>query len=453
MLAILTTHPIQYQVPLWRALALDGRVPFEVWYLCDHAVRATHDPEVGKSFAWELGQGSLEGYAHRFLKINKRWSLHPSEFFGIRLRESLVPLLREKGVTALWIQGWQKYAYWQAVVQAKRAGVEVWLRGETNDLAPEGPALKRWAKRARMRWLFSRVDRFLCIGTANRRFYRKHGVPESKLFSAPYCVDNARFAAQAAALRPSRVALRREWNIPENAFVVLFCGKFIPKKRPMDVVEAARLLVRETGGVEALANSEPSHQSPTPSHRGLRPHLLFVGSGELGSQLRAATNVVFDADAVSPSDSGLPDHQSPLTSHETPHRRPQASFAGFLNQTEISKAYVAADVLVLPSDHGETWGLVVNEAMASGLPCIVSDAVGCGEDLVAPVNPRAVFRFGDLKALATAIADQIAVTDRSGLRDRVIGRVEEFSFGRSVTSVAELIGCKSTAISTVASQL
>ena len=75
---------------------------------------------------------------------------------------------------------------------------------------------------------------------------------------------------------------------------------------------------------------------------------------------------------------------------------PTASFVGFLNQSEISRAYVAADCLVLPSDANETWGLVVNEAMASGLPCIVSNACGCAEDLVEPIRPDLCYPVGDI---------------------------------------------------------
>lgn len=404
MLVILTTHPIQYQVPLWQALARDGRVKFEVWFLCDHAVRATHDPEFGRTFAWELGQGSLEGYPHRFLEINERWSLHPSDFFGIRLRGSVGPLFRELGVTALWIQGWQKYAYWQAVFQAKRAGVEVWLRGETNDLAPSGGVLKGWLKNVRLRQLFSRVDRFLCIGTANRRFYLKHGAPEAKLCSAPYCVDNARFATQAAALRDERSRLRRDWGIADGAFCVLFCGKFIPKKRPGDVVAAATCMM--------TISSDPKSV-----------HLLFVGSGELGTELRRGCRVVFDADGTKSSGAAAAD------------RRPPASFAGFLNQNEISRAYVAADVLVLPSDHGETWGLVVNEAMASGLPCIVSDAVGCGEDLVLAVDPARRFPLGDITALAGALQ----LLARTGQRTTGLSEVvNRNAFSATIRTCVEL---------------
>ena len=81
-----------------------------------------------------------------------------------------------------------------------------------------------------------------------------------------------------------------------------------------------------------------------------------------------------------------------------------ASFAGFLNQTEVSKAYVAADCLVLPSDYRETWGLVVNEGMASGLTCVVSDACGCAEDLVAPLSSSLRFRLGDHASLVNALS-------------------------------------------------
>jgi glycosyltransferase involved in cell wall biosynthesis len=407
VLAILTTHPIQYQVPLWQALARDGRVPFEVWYLCDHAVRATADPEFGRTFAWDLGQGSLDGYPHRFLRTNPRRSLRPADFFGLRLQEPLAPLFREKNVSALWIQGWQKLAYWQAVAQAKSAGVEVWLRGETNDLAPPGGGLRRWLKRTRLRWLFSRVDRFLCIGTANQRFYAQHGVSAARMFAAPYGVDHARFAVQASALRSRRAEIRAQWGIAADAFCVLYCGKFIPKKRPFDLVEAAALLGAESSGSSPI-------------------HLLFVGSGELGGELRARCNVVFDADAPGTCAAGAADAG-----------RPRATFAGFLNQVEISRAYVAADVLVLASDHGETWGLVVNEAMASGVPCVVSDAAGCGEDLVAPLDSAARFPLGDLRALAAALRRMRANAPSSSALARVVGRHDYAVTVQTVAALAD----------------
>lgn len=367
MLAILTTHPIQYQVPLWQALARDGRVPFEVWYLTDHGTRATHDREFGKTFAWDLD--TLSGYPHRFLDVATGAS--PASFLKCRLREPLRQRLRSSVARALWVQGWQVAAYWQAVWEARAAGVDVWLRGESNDLAPV-PPLKHVVKRLLLGQFFRRVDQFLYIGSANRRLYRQYGVGDDRLHSAPYAVDNERFGQQAASLEESRRAIRQQWHIADDAFCVLFCGKFIPKKRPLDLVAAAGLLV----GSGRLPNAQ----------------LLFVGSGEMGAQLRASCDVVFDVDAsgaVQPP-SACPD-------------RPKASFVGFLNQKDISMAYVAADCLVLPSDYGETWGLVVNEALASGLPCVVSDACGCAEDLMTLADVRVRFKFHDPEDLADAL--------------------------------------------------
>jgi glycosyltransferase involved in cell wall biosynthesis len=400
MLVTITTHPIQYQVPLWQALARDGRVPFEVWYLTHHAVNTSHDVEFGKAFAWDLDM--LAGYPHRLLKV--ALGATPTTFMRCRIVEPLEPMLHAVGARAVWIQGWQVLAYWQAVLAAKRAGCEVWLRGESNDLAVV-PWWKRKIKRMVLGQLFRRVDRFLCIGTANRRLYQRFGIPDTRLGYAPYAVDNDRFSAQAAALRPQRAAIRARWGIGDDTLVAMFCGKFIAKKRPQDLVAAARRM----------------------GEAGSRLHLLFVGSGELGNELRRSCRVVFDTDG---------DIAGSGTTNE---ERPPASFAGFLNQTEISEAYVAADCLVLPSDSGETWGLVVNEAMASGLPCIISDHCGCAEDLGA-IAPNLVFPFADVSALADRIGHLGSRQPRATVGPESLA---EFSFDRSVQSICAASSCSS----------
>jgi glycosyltransferase involved in cell wall biosynthesis len=234
-------------------------------------------------------------------------------------------------------------------------------------------------------YLFARVDRFLAIGTANARLYGRFGVPDSRVHPAPYAADNNRFATQAAALRPQRSTLRRQWGILDDAFCVMFCGKFIAKKRPLDLVRAAELLARQMPQTKI--------------------HLLFVGSGELGDALRASCDVVFDAETNKPV---------------TGRGNIKASFAGFLNQTKISRAYVAADCLVLPSDTGETWGVVVNEALASGLPAIVSDACGSAENLAAAAGARFVYPCGDIAALAQALATLKARPLPDELRQRFL---------------------------------
>ena len=156
-----------------------------------------------------------------------------------------------------------------------------------------------------------------------------------------------------------------------------------------------RLIAVVLGASSGHARAVKAAQLLLKAHPNLKIHLLFAGSGELGAELRAAIDVVFDSDASQRSEvrdqkSAIRDQESAsdakrnLTSDLRPltsDTKPAASFTGFLNQTEISRAYVAADCLVLPSDYDETWGLVVNEAMASGLPCIISDRCGCAPDL------------------------------------------------------------------------
>jgi len=410
MLAILTTHPIQYQVPLWQLLARDGRLPFEVWYLSEHATKVSRDIEFGREFAWDIDM--LKGYPYRILKTPV--GATPNTFWRSRITESLPKLFAETKTKVLWINGWQVAAYWQAAWAAHKAGVQVWMRGESNAFRQQANqrlenrnqrsaigAARQKAKRALLGQLFKRVDQFLCIGTANRELYRSYGVFESKLHMAMYAVDNERFATQAAALRDQRSDIRGRWGIPEDAYCVLFCGKFIPKKHPMDLVKAAQLLLA--------------------SHPGLKIHLLFAGSGELGAELRANCNVLFDSETPSS------ELQAPSV------QKPRASFAGFLNQTEVSQAYVAADCLVLPGDYNETWGLVVNEAMASGLPCIISDRCGCAPDLGNACG-NAVFSFGNTSDLAKEIVD---LTNRHGNRSQTL---ELPSFSNVVDVVAHLYG-------------
>ena len=108
------------------------------------------------------------------------------------------------------------------------------------------------------------------------------------------------------------------------------------------------------------------------------------------------------------------------------------SIDGFLNQTEMPNAYAAADCLVLPSDFGETWGLVVNEAMVCGLPAIVSDRVGCGPDLVQDGVTGAIFPFGDVNELARRMIEMAADREkRESMGEQAVIRVREYTVERA----------------------
>jgi len=360
----------------------------EVLFLCPHGLKETRDPEFDRSFAWDLPM--LEGYRSRFLNIPD-WDLKKP--MRMRIRNGLNPIFKETKATHLWVEGWRFPAFWQAVGQAKKAGLQVWCRGESNDLGPEPKFPKSLLKKVLMSWFFGKVDAFLCIGQANRRLYRKAGVPQEKLHPAPYFVDNERFSNEAESLRPEREKIRADWGIRQDASVVLYSGKFIPKKRVMDLARAYR----------AVCERHPG-----------KFHLLLAGDGPLRNEL--------EKELV-----GLP-----------------VTFAGFLNQTEIPRAYAGADVMVMASDWGETWGLSANEALASGVPVILSDQCGCAEDLRSATKEAQVFEMGNVKQLAELIEDgrwQMADGDGAKIRRKNLMKVmgERFDAENTVATVKRLL--------------
>ena len=167
-----------------------------------------------------------------------------------------------------------------------------------------------------MATLYRGCDRLLAIGSANAAFYRAMGVPDDKIFLVPYAVDNERFIQAAKLTAEERAEVRRRYNVPVDRPVVLYAAKFTHRKRPGDMLEAARRL-----------NGESKHPFT----------LVMAGSGELEQNLRA-----FCAE----------------------HALENVVFTGFVNQSQLPGLYAASDVFVLPSEH-EPWGLAVNEAMCA----------------------------------------------------------------------------------------
>jgi glycosyltransferase involved in cell wall biosynthesis len=247
------------------------------------------------------------------------------------------------------VLGWQEVSLLQAMLAARRLGLALILRGESNDLRSRTRPVARLQK-----LLFQQFDYFLSIGRANAELYMARGVPADRIGTAGYFVDNSRFVERANELAPLRPRLRQQWGIPPEAVCFCFVGKLEPKKRVLDFVKA----------IARASENQPNI------------HGLVVGSGE---QMAVAKQLVQQL-------------RAPIV------------FAGFLNQTEVPSAYAAADALVLASDFGETWGLVVNEVMASGRPAIVSNRAGCARDLILEGRTGSTFPFGDVDELARVIA-------------------------------------------------
>lgn len=353
-LGILVSHPIQYYSPLFRELA--KRVDLQVFYATRGSSKQQADAGFGVEFEWDIDL--LTGYAHAFLN-NVAANPGPSSFFGCDTPE-IRDLIRDGNFDAFIVFGWYLKSHWQAICACRRYKVPVLVRGDSQ--LPANPAgFRKLAKEVTHRLALRQFDGFLSVGKRNREYLLHYGVPEKRIFFSPHFVDNDWFAARALAAKGTRAELRHAWGAEGGSFVVLFAGKFISKKRPLDLVKALGLL----------------------HGREVKLTAVFVGSGELQPQMQRLVTKL-----------GIPAH-----------------FAGFRNQSEMPQYYAAADVLVLPSDGTETWGLVVNEAMACGLPAIGSDAVGCGPDLIEVGRTGFLFPMGDIAGLANCVERMVRLKE------------------------------------------
>lgn len=339
-LAVLASHPIQYQAPLFRELARD--VDLTVYFA--HRQTAAGQAEAGFNVAFEWDVDLLGGYEHRFLRNRAR---HPStdRFAGCDTPE-IAEEIRQRGFDAFLVTGWYLKSYWQAIRACRRHRVPVMVRGDSQLGTP-----RSWLKQAIKKVIYPRIlsqfDACLYVGQRNREYLEHYGVPADRLFFSPHCIDNEAFSSRTQEI--DRSASRERFGIKPNQNAVLFVGKLLDKKRPQDLIEALRIL--RSRGVDAIG--------------------VFAGDGPLRSALEAR-------------------------GHET---EVPLVFLGFRNQTELPEAYAMADLMVLPSGT-ETWGLVVNEALACGTPVVVSDAVGCAPDLVVEGQTGAIYPVGDTWTLA-----------------------------------------------------
>lgn len=367
-IGFLVSHPIQYFAPLFRELA--KQCDLTVFYA--HRQTAEQQARAGFDVAFEWDVDLLSGYHSKFLR-NVARTPSTDRFFGCDTPE-IAGEIAGGSFDGFVVPGWALRAYWQAVHACRRAGVPVFVRGDSQLVGPRSGAV-RLAKAVAFRGVLRRFDGFLYVGQRNREYLQHYGAPSQRLFFSPHCVDNDAFRAASEATRRTLTPARR----------VLFVGKLIERKRPFDLLQAAARLAAEGRPVD----------------------VAFAGSGDQQDALAAAAAA-----------SGV-----------------RAHFHGFVNQSELPGIYAAADVIVLPSDGRETWGLVVNEAMACGVPAVVSDAVGCGPDLVEPGVTGAVFPLGNVAALADGIGKVLAL-DRARTRQALAERMETYSPARAAQGIA-----------------
>lgn len=375
-LAICASHPIQYQAPLFRRLA--RQVDLTVLF-ADKANPS--EPGEGFSVDWDWDVDLLSGYEHRFLRnVSARPGVN--HFSGCDTPE-VGKILRAGRFDAVLLLGWHLKTFHQALVGAKMGGIPVLQRGDSQIGTPRS-AVKKVFKAIAYPVFLRAFDAALAVGSRSREYWRHYGYPETRIFFAPHGVDSGWFNDRAT--REAGEALRARVGATADECVVLFAGKLIPKKRPLDLVAAVGRL----------------------NEAGRTARVLVAGSGPLEMEMASlarSSSVRMDV-------------------------------LGFCNQSAMPAVYAAADALVLPSDGGETWGLVANEALACGTPVILSDRVGSAPDLVGDRSAGLSFPMGDVPALAEAIVE---VMKHPPSPEAIAAKSREYSIDVAVSGICEAV--------------
>ena len=222
------------------------------------------------------------------------------------------------------------------------------------------------------RWLVALCCAALVAGQPQRRYMASLGTPAGRIFTGYDAVDNDFFSERADEARQDAESARAKLELPKRYFLSL--GRFVEKKNLETLIQAYSLFLKANPITET--------------------QLVFVGSGEMEASMRslcvelglkmvdhAAARPFPEAATSQPSN---PPEQSRASDLSSP--APSVHFYGFRQIDENPAFYAFADAFILPS-LTEEWGLVVNEAMACGIPVIVSETAGCAEDLIEPGRP------------------------------------------------------------------
>jgi glycosyltransferase involved in cell wall biosynthesis len=381
-LAILSTHPIQYYAPLFRAVAQGDALDVHVFYGWEGAISGAHDPGFDADVTWDIPL--LEGYPHTFMR-NSSSDPGTHHFRGI-VNPNLVAAIQNYQPDALLIFGWNYWSHLEALWTFS-GEIPIFFRGDST-LLDESPGVKKWLRRAWLSWVYRHVDVALYVGSNNRAYFKAHGLSDEQLRWVPHAVDNSRFSEPPSDAEAKATAWREELGIPPDAPTIVFAGKLSRKKAPGLLLEAFSTI--DQGDA----------------------HLVYAGSGPL---------------------------KEPLQKRAAGSNR--VHFVGFQNQSRMPTVYRLGDAFVLPSrGPGETWGLAINEAMACSRAVIASTRVGCAPDLIEPGENGFVFEAGNAEDLARCLQQVIENQDRARAMGRASRqRIRDWSIDAAAQRLEEAV--------------
>jgi len=382
-LAIVSSHPIQYNAPLFKLLTARGKLSIKVFYTWGKEVMENKfDPGFGKIIHWDVPL--LEGYDYHFVK-NTAPDPGTHHFKGI-----INPGLNNEIIAwkpdAILIFGWSFHSHLKCLRYFHKK-IPVLFRGDST-LLDEKAGIKKFLRRSFLKWVYSHVDFALYVGTNNKKYFLAHGLQPAQLIYAPHAIDNDRFAGPDDVYQKDAAAVRKNEGIRQHDLVLLFAGKLEIKKNPLFLISVLNIVKDE------------------------RLKVLFVGSGALLPLIKkaaAADNRIIVMD--------------------------------FQNQQQMPVIYRVADLFILPSTGpAETWGLSLNEAMASGKAVAASDKTGGAADLIEEGINGLIIELKNISPLQNLL--QKALNDKEVLKEmgrQSLLKIRAFTFNHIATAVEDLM--------------
>ena len=349
-LAVLSTHPVQYQAPIFRLLNAEKGMVSKVFFGCTQGSKPILDINFKVCIQWDCDL--LDGYDFQFLSDGPIKNICGLK--GILLACKAAFCIARFKPEAVLVFSYSPIFIACTSFLLRIFGCRLLLRAETTDIAMRRSWIKAKIRDVVLSRYYRMFEYLFPIGTHSYAHYISKGVPSDKLQTSRYSVDFEYFQAQVEKFSNARNDLRAKFEIPLTDHVLLFCGKMYWPKDPLLIPEAISLLGK---GKDRL-------------------WFIAIGDGELRVEFESQLKEILGG---------------------------RCRFLGFRNQSELGQFYAISDTLVLPSKSGETWGLVVNEALQFGLNIIASNKVGCAIDLIADKPYGHIFASGNANELAHCI--------------------------------------------------
>lgn len=235
-------------------------------------------------------------------------------------------------------------------------------------------------------FLVKGADAYFANGTVGSEYLKSYGITPERIFNQYMTVDVDYFKEKGKNASKFRNEIRQKYHVDEDTVLVIYSGRLVEYKGVQDLIEAIKILKNKGDAVKAL----------------------IVGDG------------IFKEDLMELSRDVAQD----------------VIFAGHVDPTELHRYYYASDVFVLPT-HNDSWGLVVNEAMACCLPVIVTDAAGCCLDLIQ--DNGFVIKHGDVSELSHSIGKMLDKEKREIFGINSLNIISRWTYKYSLKSLLKLL--------------